>query len=72
MKLILVLLIFAVALALFATISGAVIYVGWNWGVLDAFPAANLGVLTFWQAVALGLVVAVIGTAFNRARSNSK
>jgi hypothetical protein len=72
MKLILAVFILAVALALSATISGAVFYVGWNWGVLAAFPAAHLGVLAFWQAVALGLVVAVAGTAFNKARSNSK
>lgn len=72
MALIFALLLLAVVLAMSATISGSLIYAGWNWGVLAAFPNAGLGMLTFWQAAALGLLVAVVGTAFKRARSNSK
>jgi hypothetical protein len=62
----------AFVLALSATISGSLIYAGWNWGVLAAFPSVGLGALTFWQAVCVGFIISVIGGAFRRVRSKSK
>jgi hypothetical protein len=49
-----------------ALLPAACIYVGWNYGVLAAFPDASLGALTFWQAFAFGLGISILGRALWR------
>jgi hypothetical protein len=70
MPLLLALILFAALSSLAALIGAALLYLGWNYGVLAAFPSHGLGAIGFWQAFCLALVLSVITSVFrfNRKR----
>jgi hypothetical protein len=45
-------------IALGALLSGCVVYGAWNWVIVPIFHVST--VLTFWQAILVGLVVSVV------------
>lgn len=55
-----------------ASIGAALLLVGWNYGVLAAFPDHGLGILGFWQAFFLAMALSVIAGAMRRAKSSRR
>lgn len=54
-------------IAAIAVLSAAPVYLGWNFGVLQAFPKANLGEVNPLGAYCIALLVHVIANSFQNA-----
>jgi hypothetical protein len=55
-----------------ASLGAALLLVGWNYGVLAAFPAHGLGHLGFWQAFFLAMALSAVAGAMRRARRSRR